>query len=314
MVLAAGKATRLRPLTDRIAKPALSFVGEAILDRVLDSLADVGVVEAIVNLHHAAESMRDVVRRRGDRAPFVLWSDEADELLGTGGALLPVRELLAGDDFLLVNGDCVHSIDIAALIADHRASAASATLTVRPTGEPGFGALIVEDGAVVSFGEKSTGRPSERHFLSVQVVSPAVLDHLPSSPRSFSSFEAWYPRARAAGHVFRVHETDAEWHALDSRDLYLGAQRDYLRRRGQDAFIAKDADIAAGVGPIGGGAAIHGRARIARGASIIGSAVLEGAIIEDGALVRDSIIGPGARVPAGREVISSLVAAHVPIA
>ena len=62
MVLAAGKATRLRPLTDAIAKPALPFFGRSILDRVLDGLASAGVTEAIVNLHHAPATVRDTMR------------------------------------------------------------------------------------------------------------------------------------------------------------------------------------------------------------------------------------------------------------
>lgn len=306
MVLAAGKATRLRPLTDRIAKPALSFVGAAILDRVLDGLADAGVEEAIVNLHHAPDSVRELVVRRGSRRPRVEFSDEGAELLGTGGALVPVRSRLEAGDFVVVNGDCVHAIDYRAMIEQHRRSGASATLAVRPRAEPGFRAMIVADGVVTSFREDAIGRPNERHFLSVQIVSPAVLAHLPSSPASFDSFAAWYPAARAAGHVFRVHETLAEWHALDSRELYLAAQKGFLRARGLERFVddaarAEDASIEC--------AAIHRGAVVGRGARIVDSAILEDAVVGRGAVVRDSIIGPGARVPPGADVSGVLVAA-----
>src|SRR5689334_4460955 len=112
MVLAAGKATRLRPLTNAIAKPALPFFGRAILDRVLDGLADAGVTEATVNLHHAPLTVRDLVGARGDALPVVSFSDESAELLGTGGALVPVRGRFESErELLLVNGDCVHAID-----------------------------------------------------------------------------------------------------------------------------------------------------------------------------------------------------------
>jgi NDP-sugar pyrophosphorylase family protein len=305
MVLAAGKATRLRPLTDSIAKPALSFVGTAILSRVLDGLANAGVDEAIVNLHHAPESVRELIRQRGSRLPRVMFSHEKEELLGTGGALIPVRGRLADGDFLIVNGDCVHAIDYGSMIEQHRTSGASATLAVRPRAEAGFRAMIVKDGVITSFREESRGNGDERHFLSVQIVSPAILAHLPSTPASFDSFAAWYPAARAAGHVFRVHETLAEWHALDSRELYLEAQSSFLRARGlahfvDDAASVEDASIE--------GAAIHRGAIVERGARIVGSAVLEDAVIGQAAVVRDSIIGPGARVPAGAEVSGLLVA------
>ena len=307
MVLAAGKATRLRPLTDRIAKPALSFVGSAILDRVLDRLAEAGIDEAIINLHHAPESVRALVARRGSRLPRIEFSDESAELLGTGGALVPVRERLSTGDFLVVNGDCVHSIDYRAMIEQHWRTGASATLAVRPRAEAGFRAMIAADGIITSFREESTGRTSERHFLSVQVVSPSVLDHLPTAPACFDSFDAWYPRARAKGHVFHVHETLAEWHALDSRELYIAAQRAFLAARDLPSFIDAAASIE---GDVQGASAIHRGACIAPGARVIASAILEDAVVARGAVVRDSIIGPGARVPAGSEISVSLVAAE----
>ena len=306
MVLAAGKATRLRPLTDRIAKPAVSFVGVSMLDRVLDGLAAAGVDHAVVNVHHAPETVRALVARRGERMPRITFSDETAELLGTGGALVPVRELFADAPFLLVNGDCVHEVDYAAVLRDHERTGSDATLAVRPSGERGFGALVVDaQGHFVAFGEPSTGRPSERHFLSVQVLSPRVLEHLPSSPRSFGSFDAWYPRARAAGCTFTAFESLAEWHALDSRELYLAAQADYLSRRGGRSFVDPGSRVE---GRLDDASAVHRGARVARTADVSGSALLENAVVEDGAVVVDSILAPGARVAAGVRVERTIVA------
>ena len=308
MVLAAGLATRLRPVTDDVAKPALDFCGRTMLDRVLDGLAAAGVTHAVVNLHHAPDSVRAVVAARGAALPAVTWSDETAELLGTGGALVPVRATFADDHFLLVNGDCVHAVDCAALMAEHRASGASATLAVRPHGERGFGALRVgQSGEVVAFSVPATGAGDERHFLSVQAVSPSLLDELPALPRAFSSFTAWYPPARERGHVFRVHETLAEWHALDSRELFLGAVRDWLARRGGAPFVAPNARVAPGA-DVDGASSLSAGVMVGAGARIEGSAILDGARIGAGARVVRSLVGPGATVGDGAVVEDRIVA------
>ncbi len=308
MVLAAGKATRLRPLTERIAKPALSFFGRSILDRVLDGLAAAGASEAVVNLHHAPETVRAIVERRAGAPPRVTYSDETRELLGTGGALVPVRERFEAEPaFLLVNGDCVHELDIGAVLDRHRASGADCTLAVRPRSEPGFGALRVDGaGDVTAWSVPAEGRPDERHFLSVQVVSPRVLQHLPAGG-AFPSFSAWYPRAQAAGCRFTVFETDAEWHALDSRELYLDACADWLRRRALESWIAPEAVIESGA-VVGAGCAIHAGARIESGARVTRSALLEGAVVSSGATVEDAIVGPGGHVERGANIRARLIA------
>ena len=308
MVLAAGLATRLRPVTQDVAKPALDFCGRTMLDRVLDGLAACGVTEAVVNLHHATGSVRALVAARGAALPAVSFSDESAELLGTGGALVPVRSTFADDHFLLVNGDCVHEVDYGALMADHRASGASATLAVRPRGERGFGALRVDErGKVAAFSVPATGAADERHFLSVQAVSPALLDELPTSPRAFSSFTAWYPPARERGHVFRVHETLSEWHALDSRELFLGAVRDWLARRGGAPFVAPSAGVSPGAA-VDAASSVSGGAVIDAGALLEGSAVLDGARVGAGARVVRSLVGPGASIADGAIVEDRIVA------
>lgn len=312
MVLAAGKATRLRPVTDAISKPALSFFGRSVLDRVLDGLADAGVTEAIVNLHHAPETVHALVDARGDALPVVSYSDETRELLGTGGALVPVRERFAGDaPFLLVNGDCVHHLDYAALLRRHRESGADCTLATRPRGEKGFGALRVNaSGEVIAWSVPCEGRADERHFLSAQVLSPRLLQHLLPGG-FFASFTEWYPKAQAAGLRFVVHETDEEWHALDSLDLYLGACRDWLRRRGMTSWIDPRAGIAADA-VVGEGCAVHRGASVGAGARLSAAVLLEGATVGAGASVEGCLLGPGAVVAAGERVAGRLIAGGAP--
>lgn len=57
MVLAAGFGVRMRPLTDSLPKPLVKVAGKALIDHVLDRLADAGVARAVVNVHHLAEQI-----------------------------------------------------------------------------------------------------------------------------------------------------------------------------------------------------------------------------------------------------------------
>lgn len=309
MVLAAGLGTRLLPLTRDVAKPALPFVGVPILGRVLDGLAEAGVEEAVVNLHHAPDSIRAVVAARGSALPRVRFSDETALLLGSAGALVPPRAWLEeAGEFLLVNADCVHAVDYEAAVRSHRATGASATLVSRARGEAPFRALVVDgEGRIVRWGDEVRGLPGERHFLSVQVVSSRLLEHLPAEPRPLSTFVDWYPRAAEAGHVFRVVESDAEWHGLDSRELYLDATRDWLARRGRASWIAAQAAVGAGA-VLERGSAVHAGARVGAGARLSGTVLLPGAVVGAGAVVEDCLLGPDAVVPAEGRASGRIVA------
>ena len=308
-MLAAGRSTRLHPLTSRIAKPALPFVGRTILDRVLDGLAAAGVVKAIVNVHHAPATVREVVRSREDRLPHVTLSDESGGILGTAGALIPVKGAFSdGGPFFIVNGDCVHAIDYGALLDDHLASGASATLAVRDHGVPGFGSLRAgADGTLERFSVPTTGERGEHHFLSVQVVSPDLLDVLPAQPRQVASFTEWYPAARQAGKVLRIHVTHAEWHALDTPSLYLAGTRDFLARREMGPWIQPGAWVD-DTARLDEATAVHAGCVVSAGARLTGTVLLPGARVGADAALEDCLVGFGEVVPPGALLSDSLVA------
>lgn len=105
MVLAAGLGLRMRPLTERMPKPMVPVAGKPLLDHVLDRLADAGVGEAVVNVRYLPDQIIDHVAQR-DR-PKIIISDERDQVLGTGGAVVKALPLLGGTPFFHLNADTI---------------------------------------------------------------------------------------------------------------------------------------------------------------------------------------------------------------
>jgi N-acetyl-alpha-D-muramate 1-phosphate uridylyltransferase len=105
MVLAAGLGTRMRPLTDRMPKPLVAVGGKALIDHVLDRLAEVGVTRAVVNVHHFAEQLERHLAARSK--PAIAISDERGLLLGTGGGVVKALPLIGNAPFFHVNSDSI---------------------------------------------------------------------------------------------------------------------------------------------------------------------------------------------------------------
>jgi MurNAc alpha-1-phosphate uridylyltransferase len=105
MVLAAGLGLRMRPLTERMPKPMVPVAGKPLLDHVLDRLADAGISEAVVNVRYLPDQIIDHVARR-DR-PRIIISDERNQVLGTGGAVVKALPLLGEAPFFHLNADTI---------------------------------------------------------------------------------------------------------------------------------------------------------------------------------------------------------------
>lgn len=110
MVLAAGKGSRLAPLTNKTPKPLLPVQGRPMIFHLLDQLEQAGVKEVIVNTHHLGEQIEHALTRdKGVRLP-VRFSREK-ELLETGGGIKKALPLLEQPMFWLCNADIFSDFD-----------------------------------------------------------------------------------------------------------------------------------------------------------------------------------------------------------
>jgi MurNAc alpha-1-phosphate uridylyltransferase len=105
MVLAAGLGTRMGALTRDMAKPLLRAGGRALIDHALDRAEEAGVRRAVVNLHWHADKVR--AHLAGRRGPEILFSEEREAPLETGGGVVRARPLLGEAPVFVLNSDAV---------------------------------------------------------------------------------------------------------------------------------------------------------------------------------------------------------------
>jgi mannose-1-phosphate guanylyltransferase len=135
MILAAGLGTRLRPLTNDRPKALVEVAGRTLLEITLIRLRSVGVTQAIVNVHHFADTVCAYLKAHDNFGMRIEVSREDDLLLDTGGGLKKAAHFFLEDSteepFLLHNVDVISNIDLARMLQVHTENRALATLAVQ---------------------------------------------------------------------------------------------------------------------------------------------------------------------------------------
>lgn len=207
MVLAAGKGTRMRPLTDNLPKPLVPFMGKALIDHALDRLAEAGIEEAIVNIHHFADLMEAHLAARiaAGVGPRITISDERGLLLETGGGIKKALPLLGDDPIITFNSDSVWvegwGQNITRLIEAFDADRMDAILMIadaaRTIGYVGRGDFTMAADGALSRRPTSTTVPYM--FAGVQIIKPAAFAAGPDG--AFSTNLIW-DQMLEAGRLF----------------------------------------------------------------------------------------------------------------
>ena len=321
LVLSAGLGTRLRPLTDAIPKPLLPVAGQPILGHTLAQLAAAGCEAVAINLHHQGEEIR---RRFGDEfAGVPLTYSVEPELLGTLGALHPLRDFFASaDEILLVNGDSLCHWPFRRLLREHRrqrekGAAATLLLALRPdVAEFGGGVGVDRERRVLSFrpgdaaGENG-GIVRRLVFAGAHALDPALLARVGPGPADIVR-DLYIPMLAEGGRIASL-ATARRWHDLGTPRRFLEASLDWAqagwpRRLWRRSWVSPEATLAPGARVRG--SAVEGAAQVERRARIERSVLLPGARVGEGSFLREVILGAGAAVPAGSWVERRLVTAR----
>jgi NDP-sugar pyrophosphorylase family protein len=280
LVLTAGLATRLRPLSFVRAKAALPVAGQPLIRRILTYCHASGVTRAVLNLHHLPHTITAAVGDGSDIGLDVRYSWEHPVLGSAGGPKLALP-LLGEPAFLIVNGDTLTSADLPALVEAHRRSGALVTLAVTGNPDPDrYGGVLVDAaGRVTGFTRRGSGQPSW-HFVGVQVAEADAFRSVPPGT-PFESTRQLYPAliADRPGSV-RAHVCETEF-------FDIGTPGDYL----QTALLLARREPHA---------SMHGqRVRVDPSARIDDSVLWDDVEVGPGAQLDGSVVTDGVRIPDG---------------
>jgi NDP-sugar pyrophosphorylase family protein len=274
VILAGGEGTRLRPLTLTLPKPVVPVVDRPFLRHQLDLLASAGVREVVFSVAYRPERVEAVF---GDGSAFGVRIRYAVEEtpLGTGGAVRNALPLL-DERTIVLNGDVLTDVDLAAVVARHAAEGASATIVLTPVENPSAYGLVETDpaGRVQRFLEKPKPEEITTDTINagIYVLETRVIDLMPAGV-NYSIERGFFPALLARGDVVLGPVHRGYWIDIGTPEKYLQVHRDILSGR---FAVSLDGE------PRGAGF-VHPRARVSD------DAVLDGAFY----------VGPGCEVEAG---------------
>jgi mannose-1-phosphate guanylyltransferase len=195
MILAAGKGTRVRPLTNEMPKPMIPIIGKPVMEYLIEELARHGFDEIMINVSHLPEKIESYFGNGERFGVEIGYSFEGhiedgkikSEAVGSAGGIKRIQEFggFFDDTFLVVCGDALIDLDLTKAVREHWKSGAMAsicTLAVEPEEVSDYGVVVTDErGQITSFQEK----PSVEDALSnkvntgIYIFEPAVIDLIP---------------------------------------------------------------------------------------------------------------------------------------
>jgi mannose-1-phosphate guanylyltransferase len=301
-VLAAGLGTRLKPLTDICPKPLLPVLNRPLLGVVLAQLETAGCFQVAVNTHHLADQVHDFLR--AEPWSFLLSVSHEPEILGTGGGLRQLGEVLREGPFLAINADILTDLDLAEVYRSHRPGAVS-TLVLHDC--PAYNNVWVAGDGVVSIGAPPPGGAAEAQVLAytgVQVVDRKMLAYIPPQG-AYGLVQAWREALAAGEGLAYLTVSGHFWQDLGTPANYLAAHRRLLagaspRLAGYfpgltDPLMGPGARIGAGA-RFGAGVCLGSNVLVGERAALKNTVVWDRAVIASGVELEDCIVAAGVEV------------------
>jgi NDP-sugar pyrophosphorylase family protein len=250
----------------------------------------------VINTHHRPEAFRDFFSGGSYRGhPVQLVHEE--EVLGTGGGIKNIEDLLGREPFVVYSGDILTDIDLARLIAEHESAANDVTLALRETH---LGKDIAIEGKRVVDLESRFGQPGRYDFAGISVWTPAIFERLPAGESvSFIPYVAeWIGQG---GRVGGVVLNEGKWFNIGSRREYLAVHRRVATENWKPAYLP-ESDWPVQIAP---DARIDSTARLS-GFYSIGA----GCFIGAEATIEDTILWPGAQIASRSYLRNCIVRSH----
>ncbi|MBV8733064.1 MAG: NTP transferase domain-containing protein [Acidobacteriia bacterium] len=234
VILAGGKGTRLKPFTMTIPKPLLPLGDVPILEIVIGQLVASGVSRIVLTLGYMPQLFMASIGN-GDRWGIAIESILEHDPMGTAGSLRLVKDL--DENFLVLNGDLLTTIDYRMLFDQHLSRKACATIALsRREVHIDYGVVrATNDGFLAEYIEK----PSIPYSVSmgINVLSRKSLDFIP--PVGKFDMPDLMRAISASGRGVVCYETDCYWKDIGRFDDYQQASEDFVNNPAR--FLPKKA-------------------------------------------------------------------------
>ena len=334
MILAAGKGTRLQPLTNYLPKPMLTLLGRPVLESIIELLAAHGIRDIIINTSHLASEIEGYFRDGSGRGIDIAYSFEGHlegntlhtRALGSAGGMRKIQEFSGffDDTFIVLCGDALIDLDISAAVAEHRRRGALATLVMKEVPREDvhkYGVVATDaSGRITAFQEKPDPQEAVSTTVNtgIYIFEPEIFEHIPAGCE-YDIGGQLFPDLVSKGLPFYGTTLPFQWLDIGTladywqanRLLLGGGYRGYRLtgrqvrpgiRAGNHVSINWDRVEIEGPVIIGNGTAIGDGARIS-GPTYIGS----NCVIEPGATVTECLLHDYTRVRAPARLSQQIV-------
>ncbi|MBN3880107.1 MULTISPECIES: NDP-sugar synthase [unclassified Nostoc] len=330
MILAAGKGTRVRPITYTMPKPMMPILQKPVMEFLLELLRHHGFDQILVNVSHLAEEIENYFRDGQRFGVQIAYSFEGKidddgklvgEAIGSAGGMRRIQDFspFFDDTFVVLCGDALIDLDLTAAVKWHKSKGAIATIITKSVPKEevsSYGVVVTdEEGRVKAFQEK----PSTEEALStnintgIYIFEPEVFDYIPSGVE-YDIGSQLFPKLVEIKAPFYAIPMDFEWVDIGKVPDYWRAIRGVLLGEIKNVQIPGH-EVAPGIYTglnvavnwdkvdITGPVYIGGMTRIEDGAKIVGPAMIgpncwicSGATVENSVIFEWSRLGPGVRL------------------
>lgn len=230
-ILAAGLGTRLRPITEKIPKPALPVLNVPMFFYSLHYFNKENFNNIISNTFHLGNVLVDTISKYDQDIQFI---SDGKEILGTGGGTENARQYLEGDDYFWVaNGDCIFLSDedfVTAAEKNHKLKKPIATLVVTEHPDVGtkFGGIWVDnEDRIISIGKtKPEAAKKGYHFTGFRILSDEIFKFLPEGP---SELFDCLKTAMNEGYQVHIYKTTGHFFETGNEKDYLACTNELLK-------------------------------------------------------------------------------------
>ena len=317
MILAAGKGTRVRPITQTIPKPMIPILQKPVMEFLVELLRQHGFDQIMVNVSHLADVIENYFRDGQKFGVQIAYSFEGrieegeliGEALGSAGGMKRIQDFspFFDDTFVVLCGDALIDLDLTAAVKWHREKGAIATIVMKsvPRDEvPSYGVVVTdESGKIKAFQEK----PSVEEALStdintgIYIFEPEIFNYIPSG-KEYDIGSDLFPQLVKEGAPFYGIRMDFEWVDIGKVPDYWRAIQSVLLGEIKNVSIP-GIEVRPGV-YAGLNVAVNWDKVDITGPVYIGGMT----IIEDGAkIVGPTMIGPNCWVCSGATVENSVI-------